>query len=80
MGAVPGGGVDLEMRVDDGSERRRHREARHEVGGDPGRHREDDRVLGPESDARVAEIEPLHRVSGETEGPQAATEMDRRAP
>ena len=68
----------LEMRVDDGPERRRHREVRHEVGGDPGRHREHDRVVRSESDAYVAEIEPLHRVSGETEGPQAATEMHRR--
>ena len=80
MGAVPGGGVALKCALTMarnvvGTVRPGTRSAAIQGGT-----ASTTVSLGPESDARVAEIEPLHRVSGETEGPQAATEMHRRAP
>ena len=74
-GSKAGGGLDTEMRVDDGAEFLGCLQSRHEVRRDHRRHGKD-RVVVLDRQLVVTEIEHGDLAVGETERPQPVSELD----
>ena len=75
MGGKAGGGLDAEMRVDDGAEFRGRLQSRHEVRRDHRRHGKD-HVVVLDRQLVVAEIQHGDLAIGEPERPQPVSELD----
>ena len=71
--------IEAEVRVDDGAEFRRRRQAGHQRGRRPRRHREDDGVVRAERDGLIARIERRDPVVRQGELPHFVADIDAAA-
>ena len=75
MGASPAGGVETEMRVDDGAKFGRRHQIGHQIGRHHRWHRQDHAIVaGPIADLVFAEIERRDTSAGEVERAQPVPE------